>query len=112
MQEIVNKNYQLAKSYIDKITLFKYLTSKEKTNLAYHTHSLKFNKGDVVFKEGDDANSFFIIISGSVKLDIPHKNPIIMKDGESFGENSFKKDQVRSGTAVCEDKVHILAISR
>ena len=35
-----------------------------------------------------------------------------MKDGESFGENSFKKDQVRSGTAVCDDKVHLLAISR
>lgn len=31
---------------------------------------------------------------------IRNKNPITLKKGESFGENSFKKCEVRSGTAV------------
>lgn len=53
--------------------------------MAYHAHSLKFNKGDIVFKEGDAANCFYTIIEGSIQVQVPGKNSILMKANESFG---------------------------
>ena len=34
----------------------------------------KFNKGDVIFREGDDANSFFQIQEGNVEIIINYGN--------------------------------------
>jgi CRP-like cAMP-binding protein len=54
-------------------------------------NTLKYQPNDTIFKEGDDAHSFYIIVDGSVKIMIKNKEPIILEKGESFGENSFKK---------------------
>ena len=39
----------------------------------------------MIFKEGDDATSFYIIIAGLVEIQIPGKEPIRFKNGDSFG---------------------------
>lgn len=61
---------------------------------------LKYEKDEIIFKAGDDANSFYVITLGKVAIRIPNKKTLTMQVGESFGENSFKTHQIRSGTAV------------
>ena len=45
------------------------------------------------------ANSFYIISSGEVKIEIENKEPIILKTLEPFGENAFKTESKRIGKA-------------
>ena len=51
MQEIVKKNYVLAKSFINVMTLFRYLTNREKNLIAYNTLYLKYNEGSIILQE-------------------------------------------------------------
>jgi CRP-like cAMP-binding protein len=47
-----------------------------------------------------------------VEVSIPGKENIILKEGETFGENSLKENQFRSGTAKSLGKSHLLSIGR
>lgn len=48
-------------------------------------YTLHFEKGDKIFETGEDANSYYIIACGKVEIDIPQKQKITLKTGESFG---------------------------
>ena len=85
MQEVTIKNYDIAKEYIKNAHIFNYLTSREKNAIAYNAHSLQYQKGDILFKEGDDANSFYMVIKGKIEIEIPGKPSIYMGEGQSFG---------------------------
>ena len=39
---MVKQNYQMAKSYIEKINAFDFLTNSQKDAIAYNMHSLKY----------------------------------------------------------------------
>ena len=58
----------MAKTYMDKISAFDFLTTSQKDAIAYNMHSLKYEENEVIFKEGDDANSFYVIVSGDVEI--------------------------------------------
>lgn len=64
MQEITMKNFSNARKHIQKASIFNYLTERQKIAITYNTHSLKYEKDQVIFKEGDDATSFYIITKG------------------------------------------------
>jgi hypothetical protein len=40
------------------------------------------------------------VTKGSVEINIPNKNKLLLGVGESFGEQSFIEQQVRGGTAI------------
>lgn len=66
VQEIMQKNYGIAKSYINKLSIFGFLTEAQKDSIAYSMFILKYEDGEVIFKENDDANSFYIVTHGRV----------------------------------------------
>lgn len=109
---MVKSNYRLAKPFVHKLPLFSFLSNKQKDSISYNMNSLKYSPNEFIFKEGDDAASFFIIISGVVEIQIPGKSPIKFKNGDSFGENCLKPNQIRSGSAICLEKTELLALSR
>ena len=45
VQDIVKRNYEQSKVFIDKIPLFRFLTKREKNAVAYNTLLLKFEEG-------------------------------------------------------------------
>lgn len=44
--------------------MFRYFPKKQKTTIAYNAHIVKYEKDTIVFKEGDAAKIFYVIISG------------------------------------------------
>lgn len=85
VQEISRRNYEIAKAFIYKTSVFAYLSKYEKNAIAYNTLFLRFEKGQTIFTEGQEANSFYIITSGRIELRISGKSPFEMKSGDSFG---------------------------
>lgn len=86
MEEILQKNYGLAKAYINKLHLFGFLTESQKDSVAYSMLILKYSDSEIIFKENDDANSFFIITQGKVSIINKNKAPTTLNPGDSFGE--------------------------
>ena len=68
-----------------------------------------YNDGEILFNSGDKAETFFIIKQGKIKIFDPSTNVeiAVLNTGESFGEQSFISQGVRSasasavGTTVC-----------
>ena len=87
---MVKHNYKVAKPLVNKLPLFSYLNPKQKDSISYSMNTLKYEQGEAIFKAGDDAISFFVIVCGVVEISIPGKPNIKFKDGDSFGENCLK----------------------
>ena len=84
-EELLKRNYKIAKPLLLKVPLFQFLAKNQLNSIAYAMNSLNYNSGDFIFKEGDDANAFYIVAEGAVAINIPGKNPITLTKGESFG---------------------------
>lgn len=78
----------------------------------------KFNKGDVIFREGDDANSFFQIQEGKVEIIINYGNEdekklTEMGPGQFFGEMAVVESRHRSATVIAiEDNTIVTEIQQ
>ncbi len=60
--------FEKNKKMISNVQIFQTLTNKHKELISQNLKSIYFAPGEVIFKEGDPANSFYIISSGQVKV--------------------------------------------
>lgn len=78
----------------------------------------KFNKGDVIFREGDDGESFFQIKSGKVAIITDYgkedeKKLTEMGPGQFFGEMAVVESRHRSATVIAiEDNTTVSEITQ
>jgi CRP/FNR family transcriptional regulator, dissimilatory nitrate respiration regulator len=73
------------------VPLFQGLQREHYEDLAMIVKEQSFNRGEVIFSEGDDATGFYVLISGRVKvfkLSSDGKEQILhlLRSGEPFGE--------------------------
>ena len=75
--------------------------------------SVEYSDGEFLFKKRDKAESFYVLKSGEVQLFDPDENKIliVLKPGESFGEQAILAGGVRSFTAKALGKVSCIEIS-
>lgn len=67
----------------------------------------------MLFREGDDANSLFIILSGVVSVEKDGKIIAEMREGSTFGESSLKeKHAKRTASIIAQGEVICLSLSR
>jgi CRP-like cAMP-binding protein len=76
----------------------------------------RFSKGEVIFKQGDDGNSFFEIIEGSVQVVVNYgeegeRELTVLNAGEFFGEMAVIETYPRSTTIVAKEDVLTVEIS-
>ena len=78
---MLKENFKIAKPLLQNIPLFHFLSKNQLNSFAYAMNSLHYAKKEEIFKEGDDANSFFIIVEGAVEINVPNKPAIFLKEG-------------------------------
>ena len=92
---------KLKKSY-----LFKNLSENTLEAIAKNMKKEKFNKGDVIIKEGTSGNTFYLISKGKVSIMKEGKQLRILDTGECLGEKSLlSNDSLRTASAIAEEKV-------
>ncbi len=78
----------------------------------------RYNKGDVIFGQGDDADTFYIVRYGFVKISETKKDGkervlAYLKGGHYFGEMALmKKNEKRMATTTAINRTELIGISR
>lgn len=82
----MQKDYTENRKFIESIKFFDQLNSDEKDAIAGVMITQVYKQGDTIVKEGDMANSYYIIKSGVVSVTKGGVEIRKMTAGDSFGE--------------------------
>ena len=90
------------------LSMFDALSPTELTNVAGRMKSITFGANEVVVREGDSGEEFFLIREGSVAVyqSAAGSDPIAtLSSGQCFGEQALIADRPRNATIVAQDKL-------
>jgi CRP/FNR family transcriptional regulator len=91
MKESDAKPSKIIDTFIEKTPLFNGLPEKQLEELSHIATNSLFKRGETIFSEGDDANGFYVLRSGRVKIfklsfEGKEQTLHIIVPGEPFGE--------------------------
>ena len=98
------------------IPLFGDLNASQLDSIGAQLAMRVYEKGDVILRQGDIADSLFIIVSGQAKVymsDDNHREVIIstLSPGEFFGEVPLFDNEPRSASVAALDRCHVQSLS-
>ncbi len=102
---------------VRRTSAFRFLTDEHFTALEPLLEEESYDFGDVIVKQDDPADSFYILTKGraralKVKSDGEEIPLGVLKPGDSFGEAALMDGGTRSATVRCSTAVEVLRIDR
>ncbi|CAO3699186.1 unnamed protein product [Rhizopus microsporus] len=104
-------------SFLKGVPLFKSLEISEIHKIADSLVSVRYKHGDVVVKEGEPGNNFYLIEDGKAVVyrtapDGTQQKVNEMKKGDYFGELALLNDKPRAATVVAEGPLKCVTLSK
>lgn len=100
---------------LNAIPLFRSLSEKQLASLGAHAAWRVYEKGDVILRQGELADSLFIIASGQVKVYMSEGDrEVILKTlsaGDFFGEIAMLDQEPRSASVAALERCHLQTLS-
>lgn len=99
-----------------KVEFFQGLPEDDLRRIAGIVRGKTLGKGEILFREGDPGDAFYIVFRGAVE--ILKEGPgqaqrlAVRRDGGAFGEMSLLNDAPRSATARAVENTHLLAVGK
>ena len=102
---------------LKKTAIFADLDEGELARVAEICKEQKYTGGQVIFKEGEPGNRFYLIVTGEVRIsrNIPGSGEealAVLKPGSCFGEMAVFDRSERSTDAIANGPVSLMTISR
>lgn len=102
---------------LEKVPLFEGLSRKDLEKVAKLVKGRTVRVGELLFKEGDPGDKFYIIQSGSIEVlkEKAGSEPdrlAVKRAGDSFGEMALLTDAPRSATVRAVEQTNLLVVSR
>ena len=99
------------------IPMFEHLASEDLEHLSGLLQQRRYNRGEVIFHQGDVGTALFIVRRGEVaiRLSSAEGKEVILAllgRGDAFGELSLLDGEPRSTDAVARDETHLLSLHR
>jgi len=93
------------------------LPPEELDELARTVKSRVAGPDEVIFKEGDAPDAFYIIGSGRVRIFVRHEDRIeielsVCGPGEHFGEVALLTGETRTASAISVDEAHLIVLTK
>jgi small-conductance mechanosensitive channel/CRP-like cAMP-binding protein len=101
---------------LQEVPLFVPLAEEELERLAKASTTRVFAPGEAIVRRGQEGNSMFVIVRGSVKVQIPEhdyqKTINKLKANDFFGEMSLLTGQPRTATVIAEEETEVIQIKK
>ncbi len=102
--------------YLDHVPIFAPLSDEETAQLARSSIRRVFAPGEVIVRKGQEGNSMFVIIRGSVKVQLPEAaGPRTINQlgpNDFFGEMSLLTGEPRSANVVADEETDVMQIRK
>jgi CRP/FNR family cyclic AMP-dependent transcriptional regulator len=100
-----------------RVPLFASLAPEQLAHLARVARRRRYDRDEVIFYQGDPGDTFYVILSGQVKVSVSSPEGqeaiLVMLDaGESFGELALLDDQPRSATIQANVPTEVIALRK
>lgn len=119
MSETCNHSEQIDMKQvcISKVPIFNHLEREEMLAILKMSEQLTFNKGEIIYREGDPLESLYIVHLGRVKVYQLYESGKeqllrILETGEFMGELALFTDKVLDGYAEALEKTEVCVIHR
>ena len=97
---------------ISRVPLFAACSRAELARIAAITTQVEFPKGDVLFREGEPAQDFFVLVEGSADVRARKRHVATLKRGDFAGEIALLTDAPRTATVTATAPVTALKANR
>jgi len=96
--------------FMKSVDLFKDISGQEVSNIAQIAKEREFSANKTIMNHGDNGDSMFIIISGSVKVHIDNKELTTLSKGDCIGEMALLDQEPRSASITTKEETTLLEI--
>ena len=101
---------------LSNIALFESLTDEDLTALSQRVETVVYEPGDVIFQQGDEGSSLFVVEDGAVDISYGEgKVRVVLAslfNGQYFGELSLFDGSPRSATATASKRSRLIRLDR
>ena len=92
--------------------LFEGLSKKELAEIARVTEDLEVPAGEVLCKEGETGQEFFVILDGQTEISSKGKPVAARGSGDFVGEIALLEDTKRTATVTAKTPLHVFVLTR
>ena len=111
-EEVINTKTE----HLNRVSIFAPLSDDETEQLANASQSRVYAPGEAIVRQGKEGNSMFVILRGSVRVQIPEGNyqKTITNLGKDafFGEMSLLTGEPRSASVIAAEETEVLQIKK
>jgi len=99
-------------SVLDEVKLFQSLDHGDRVKTAKAMTEKTYEPGEVIIRQNEEGDSFFVLETGTVKVEVDGTKVAELGHHEYFGEVALLRDETRSATVTAITKVRLRTISR
>jgi len=117
LMENTSRKRRMYENFLEEVPLLCSLEAYERHKIADALESVTYNDGDVVIKQGDVGDNFYIIESGEMRVmqiddnGVEHELPGMQK-GDYFGELALLTDKPRKATIIAKGRVKLATLGK
>ena len=100
------------KAILRGVALLKPLNDEELDSVSQWLDVALFNSGEVLVRQGQPGDSFFIVVSGKVSVRVDGQEVSTLSDDDHFGEMSLLTGEPRAATIIAMTDTQVLIIDR
>eukprot|EP00036_Acanthoecidae_sp_10tr_P008480 CAMPEP_0182926952 /NCGR_PEP_ID=MMETSP0105_2-20130417/12747_1 /TAXON_ID=81532 ORGANISM="Acanthoeca-like sp., Strain 10tr" /NCGR_SAMPLE_ID=MMETSP0105_2 /ASSEMBLY_ACC=CAM_ASM_000205 /LENGTH=352 /DNA_ID=CAMNT_0025064873 /DNA_START=81 /DNA_END=1139 /DNA_ORIENTATION=+ len=99
-------------AFLEKVEIMQTLDKWERLSVADALESANFKSGDVIMKQGDDGDEFFLIIEGECEVTVDGVKVNTLKMADYFGEIALLQGDKRRATITASSDVRAAKLDR
>ena len=94
------------------LPIFAPLPSDALERLAGRLRPVRAAVGDVVFRQGEGGDDFYVVASGAIAIAVDGEARATLREGDAFGEIALLRDVPRTATATAVEETELYALGR